>query len=181
MPLVSRSVRVAVVDSAPEDYADLLAATGSPGISLHFLFSGCDALNFARRWQMNLWIVNSRLCDMTGFDLAQKLRSQRPNASIFIIGDEYQLADELRTMTQGLTKYLCKPIEPSWVLPREDGECIPLSASNDDSWTRRLKSISNQMSDSQIDAETQAMAGELSPLDRFILPFEVLPKCRPAA
>ena len=26
----------------------------------------------------------------------------------------------------GLAKYLCKPLEPSWVLPHEGESCIPL-------------------------------------------------------
>ncbi len=120
------SLRLAVVDMAPRDYSELLAATGAPGVSLHFLVSGNDALQFARRWQAGLWLVNSQLCDMTGFELAETLRSTRPSALIFIIGDQYRLADELQTLSMGLAKYLCKPLEPSWVLPHEGESCIPL-------------------------------------------------------
>jgi CheY-like chemotaxis protein len=181
MPLISRTVRLAVVDSTPADYAGLLAATGTVGVSLHFLFSGYDALNFARRWQMSLWIVNSRLCDMSGFELSQKLRSQRPNASIFIIGDEYQMADELQTMTQGLTKYLCKPLEPSWVLPPEDESCIPLSASRDPISTRCSESVAGQPTCETFAKSTVAIRAGSYPHDRDILPFENSSTRRPAA
>ncbi len=181
MPLISRAVRLAIVNSVPEDYADLLAATGTPGVSLHFLFSGCEALNFARRWQMTLWIVNSRLCDMSGFELGQKLRSQRPNASVFIIGDEYRLADELQTMTQGLTKYLCKPLEPSWVLPREDESCIPMPASRDASLARWPESRHGHPRGDTIIEKTMANRTGPYPVKGVILPFENKSERRPAA
>jgi CheY-like chemotaxis protein len=165
----------------PEDYVDLLAAAGDRGVSIHFLFSGCDALNFARHWQMGLWIANSRLCDMSGFELAGKLRSQRPNATIFIIGDEYQLADELETMTLGLAKYLCKPLEPAWVLPDRDASCIPLSALRDAGAPRRRKVRGAQLAGRQTCPETAACSPERTPLDRAILPFGENCRPRPAA
>ena len=124
----SVSVRLAIVDPTPHDYGDLLAAAGSPGVSLHFLVTGRDALQFARRWKAGLWVVNSRLGDMSGFELAATLRSTRPSALIFIIGENYNLADELQTLTMGFAKYICKPLEPSWVMPNEGESCIPLPA-----------------------------------------------------
>jgi CheY-like chemotaxis protein len=120
------SFRLAVIDSAPQDYGNLLEAAGTPGLSLHFLASGNDTLKFARRWQAGLWVVNTRLCDMNGFDLAATLRSTRPSALIFLVGNEYNPVDELQTLTMGFAKYICKPLEPSWVLPQEGQSCIPL-------------------------------------------------------
>jgi CheY-like chemotaxis protein len=181
MPLLSRTVRLAVVDSTPEDYVDLLAATGTPNISLHFLFSGCNAINFARRWQMSLWVVNARLCDMSGFELAKKLRWQRPNATVFIIGNEYDLADELQTMTLGLTKYLCKPLEPSWVLPRADESSIPFSAAQDAPRPRSYATTNGQPNFSESELGTEASTACTYPRDGVILPFDSKYTRRPAA
>lgn len=129
----SMSLRLAIVDSAPQDYGHLLDAADAGhslagSVSLHFLVSGRDALQFARRWRAGLWVVNSKLDDMSGFELAEMLRSTRPSALIFLIGDEYSPADEARTLAMGFAKYLYKPLEPSWVLPLEGESCIPLAA-----------------------------------------------------
>jgi ActR/RegA family two-component response regulator len=124
-PIPEPSLRVAIVDSAPQDYQGLLAAAGKPGVSVHFLSTGNDALRFARRMQSVFWVINTRLLDMSGFDLAAMLRAVRPSAHVFIIADKYRLDDEMQTLTLGLAKYLCKPLEPSWILPQQDS-CIPM-------------------------------------------------------
>lgn len=125
-PTTVPSVRIAIIDSKPQDYAALLAALGTPGVSVHFLLSGNDALRFAKQYPSGLWVINTQLPDVSGFDLAQMLRSIRPSALVFMIGDEYCLDDEMQTLTLGLAKYLCKPLEPAWVLPHSEVFCIPL-------------------------------------------------------
>jgi CheY-like chemotaxis protein len=127
-PISRPSVRVVIVDAMPQDYEALLAAADTPGVSIHFLLSGSDALRFARRYPSQLWVINARLPDMSGFDLAEMLRSTRRSALVFIIGDEYCLDDEIRALTLGLAKYVCKPLEPSWILPHSRDFCIPLPA-----------------------------------------------------
>ena len=122
------SVRIIIVDSTPQDYNALLAAAGAPGVSIHFLVSGNDALRFVKRNPSGLWVINTQLPDVSGFDLAQMLRSVRPSALVFMMGDEYRLDDEMQTLTLGLAKYLCKPLEPSWILPDSQDFCIPLRA-----------------------------------------------------
>ena len=82
-------------------------------VSLHFLASGHDALQFARRWRAGLWVVNSKLNDMSGFALAQTLRSTRPSALIFLLGDEYCPADESQTLAMGVCQV---PLQTSGAL-----------------------------------------------------------------
>jgi CheY-like chemotaxis protein len=120
------SLRVAVVDSTPQDYHGLLAAAARPGVSVHFLSSGNDSLRFSRRVPTVVWLVNTSLPDMSGFDLADMLRSIRPSALVFMIGDAYSLDDEMQALTLGLAKYLCKPLEPSWIIPQSRDFCIPM-------------------------------------------------------
>ncbi len=123
--LPTPAARVAIVDSRPSDYDNVLMAAGDADVSVHFMRTGSEALRFLRRWHAGLWVINTRLDDMSGFDLAQMLRGMRPNALIFIIGEEYRLDDEMQTLTLGLTKYVCKPLEASWVIPQGDDVCIP--------------------------------------------------------
>ena len=120
------SVRVAIVDETPNDYGNVLAAIARPDVSMHFMLTGHDAIRFARRWHAGVWVINAKLCDMSGFDLAETIRSIKPNALVFIIGDEYCMDDEMQTLTLGLAKYVCKPLEPSWILPHSQDACIPM-------------------------------------------------------
>ena len=181
--MASPSVRLAIVDPTPQDYVDLLSAGGTPGVSMHFLVSGNDAIRFARRWQTALWVVNTRLLDMGGFDLAEMLRSIRPSALIFMIGDQYSLDEELQTLTLGLAKYLCKPLEPSWVLPQYEESCIPMSALRGWEPSFRVISLSEQARGDHVDDDhiAGAICDEPGGADQVILPFERNDKRRPAA
>ena len=111
------STTLAVADANASDYDAILSAAEATGLTVCFLPTGNDAMHFARRLQAGLWLVNTCLPDMSGFDLAQWLRQSRRRLRVFMIGDEYRLDDELQTLTLGLTKYVCKPVEPSWLLP----------------------------------------------------------------
>jgi CheY-like chemotaxis protein len=181
-PILTPSVRVAIVDSTPQDYEALLAAADTPGVSMHFLLSGNDALRFARRFPSGLWVINAQLPDMSGFDFAAMLRSMRRNALVFIIGDEYRLDDELQALTLGLAKYLCKPLEPSWILPHSRDFCIPISASRSMSPTVR---ISAPPKTGRMDRPPVSLplpgVGKKEAGDQVILPFNPNLPQRPAA
>ncbi len=169
------SVRVVIVDSVPQDYEALLAAAGTPGVSIHFLSSGRDALRFARRFESGLWVINTELPDMTGFDLAAMLRSIRRSALVFMIGDEYRLDDEMQALTLGLAKYLCKPLEPSWILPHSRDFCIPLPsywASTPELW---VVSPSDGDAGGNMPAESVSESLSLSSLEREVEDQVILP------
>jgi CheY-like chemotaxis protein len=175
------STRLAIVDTDPEDYGSLLAVAGTSGISLHFLTSGSDALLFARRWSTGLWVINSRLSDMSGFELAGMLRALRPNSLVFMIGDEYMLEDELQTLTLGLAKYLCKPLEPSWVLPQTGDWCIPLPTLRGASRQQSADPAANPPRDVNSSAALVAARRVRVGNERIIVPFGGSPEQRPAA
>jgi CheY-like chemotaxis protein len=184
-PPTSISLRLAIVDSAPQDYGHLLEAVGAGNplagsLSLHFLASGRDALQFARRWRAGLWVVNSRLNDMSGFTLAETLRSTRPSALIFLIGDEYFPADESRTLSMGFAKYLCKPLDPCWVLPLEGSSSISLSAFR--SSVRPAQTASKRSADApDVLSFASAASWAESSSAHVILPFAEASEQRPAA
>ena len=171
-PFVAPSIRVAIVDLAPQDYQALLASAGTPGVSFHFLFSGNDALRFAKRQQSGLWVINTQLCDMSGFDLAEMLRAVRPAGLVFIIGDKYCLDDEMQALTQGFAKYLCKPLEPSWLLPDSQDFCIPLPANRFSAPVLRVVAAS-EYNGNEAPSETVSMpeADERADDEQVILPF----------
>ncbi len=181
-PLSVRSMRITIVDSSPEDYIALLAAADAPGVSIHFLMSGNDALRFARRYHSGLWVINSQLPDMTGFDLAEMLRSLRRSALVFLIGDEYHLDDEMQALTMGLAKYLCKPLEPSWILPHRRDFCIPLPGCRN--LSRALRVVAPAEYDESkytVKAFSLSRGSEEEGEKQVILPFDPALRQRPAA
>ena len=129
------AARVAIVDSRPSDYDNVLLAAEDANVSVHFMRSSSEAARFFARWQQPMGDQHPT-SDLDGFDLAQMLRGMRPNSLIFIIGEEYRLDDEMQTLTLGLTKYVCKPLEPSWVIPQGNDSCIPLRVFQDVPATR---------------------------------------------
>ena len=116
MSTVSRPATIGIVDSDAATYDGLLCGLDGSEVNVCFLSNGNDALRFARRWGVGLWLINTRLPDMNGFDLAQMLRRGRPGVRVFMVGDAYSVDEELQTMTLGLVKYLCKPVDASWIL-----------------------------------------------------------------
>ena len=116
MSTVSRPATIGIVDSDPSAYDDLLAAVDGSELRVCFLSAGNEALRIARRSSVGLWIINTRLPDMSGFDLAEMLRRGKPGVRVFMVSDAYSVDEELQTLTLGLVKYLCKPVDPSWIL-----------------------------------------------------------------
>jgi DNA-binding response OmpR family regulator len=106
---------VIVVDPNHEDYADLLAAAHAAGLNIRILSTASAALRYARRCRGGLWIVNTQLPDMNGFDLAQMLLHRFFDLRVFMVGDDYDVEEELQTLALGLSMYVCKPLTAEWI------------------------------------------------------------------
>ena len=107
--------RIAIVDQDAAAYDNLLHPADGSRQSVHFLAKANDALWLSRCWPVDLWLINPVLPDMSGFELAELLHRRTPGVRIFIVGDEYSPKDELQTLSLGLTKYLCKPLDPALI------------------------------------------------------------------
>ena len=118
------SAMLAIVDANVSDYDDVVRAAESEGIKVHFLRTGNEAMHFARRQQAGSWLINTRLQDMSGFDLAAMLRVAGQRVRVFMVSNEYSVDDELHTLTLGLAKHVCKPVEPSWIVA--GGTILPM-------------------------------------------------------
>ncbi len=169
-------ITIAIVNANSSDYDELLSVTDSSNVSVCFLSKGSDALRLVRRWDIDLWIVNAALADMSGFDLAQLLRRSRRGARIFLIDDEYRVDNELRALSQGMTKYLCKPLDPAWIFGWALPRLAPAMA-----FVPASAPLTLPLAESMVgDRESESPAG--SPHDvPVILPFIPRPSRRPAA
>jgi DNA-binding NarL/FixJ family response regulator len=117
-----RTATVIVVDPNHEDYADLLTEAHAADVNVRILSTGSAALRYARHCRGGLWLVNTQLPDMSGFDLAQMLLHRCFDLRVFMVGDDYDVEEELQTLATGLSMYVCKPLAASWIaqwgLPR---------------------------------------------------------------
>lgn len=108
------SVKVCVVDRDFEDYQALLSERELRDVRWEFLSSGREALRHSQDSSIALWIVNTRLPDMSGLDLCQMLKAQSPTAVVYMTPDEYSALEERAAWLAGATLFRPKPIDPAW-------------------------------------------------------------------
>ena len=115
------NVSIVVVDADLADYTSLLSLQPSADteLSIHLFSSARTALrvlpdSIEQRLPVSLFLINTTLPDMSGFDLLQMLRSKLNFAASVLVGSQYQLEDELAARRVGSTMYVCKPLHPSW-------------------------------------------------------------------
>jgi DNA-binding NarL/FixJ family response regulator len=107
VPLASQS-HIVVADPRPHDYHELAALAGRYGWHVHLLTSASATLRLARSTTAALWMVNTRLPDMSGFDLLEMIREQLSSARVFIVADRYNPEHESRACRIGAAFYVCK-------------------------------------------------------------------------
>ena len=113
----SPCITVFVVDPNSSDYAALARRAAKAGWNVRFLSGGRDALRLDENATADLWIVHVRLPDISGFDLVEMLQPRLGNAAVFMVADEYRAEDEIRALSLGITRYLCKPLEADCLSP----------------------------------------------------------------
>jgi DNA-binding response OmpR family regulator len=116
MPTICpRSAYLLLVDVQSSDYIRLAEAAQGMGITVLYATTAQSALGLARQCRPQICMVNSRLPDRCGFELLLSLRHELPEATFFLVGDQYREEDERRVMAIGATLYVCKPVHPSWI------------------------------------------------------------------
>jgi CheY-like chemotaxis protein len=85
IPRLSRRVRVLIVDDY-EGFADSLALyLGRMGAETLCAYSGTDGIDKARMWHPDAMLVDLGLPDMTGFEVAQRVRSRAGAEGVLLI------------------------------------------------------------------------------------------------
>lgn len=110
------ATRIALVDAQPWDYVPLLSAWGVAQYEFRFFPTGRAAFCALRTAECSpLWLINVRLPDYSGFDLAEMILSDAPRATIFLVDEEFDPDHELRALRLGVAMYVAKPPDPSWL------------------------------------------------------------------
>ena len=112
----TEQTHVLVVDSHPQDYLQVAARSVAAGLVFQFATSGSDALKLRRTTARSIWLVNIELPDGSGCDLAAAIRARDPHSVVYLVGNEYDPAEELKARMVGGAMYVCKPADISWLL-----------------------------------------------------------------
>ncbi|MFH1422388.1 MAG: response regulator, partial [Planctomycetota bacterium] len=83
------------------------------GFSVHAAHDGASALNVSGVEHINASIIDYTLPDMSGFELAKKLRDINPDMCIVMMTghDSLDISEEM--MGRNIDEYLVKPVDPS--------------------------------------------------------------------
>jgi DNA-binding response OmpR family regulator len=84
-------------------------------VRLSLTTSGSFALRLAPSFIDSVWLVNTWLPDMDGFDLLEMLRSLQSEFRIAMIDEHYAEERERRAIKLGAIQYVCKPVQLKWI------------------------------------------------------------------
>lgn len=130
--IVPEETRVVIVDPNPGDYAHFFdgvrgasrdasgeiqvpAHDDQPASRFRFVDSAREALRVAPEYGDVLWIINTHLPDLTGFDLYSMLADRLGDVPVWLVGDEYDTQEELEAYCTNATMYACKPVCQAWL------------------------------------------------------------------
>jgi DNA-binding NtrC family response regulator len=77
---------VVVVDPRFDAYKPLAASARLGKLNLHLRASGSEALKFARRRRVDVWLVGTELEDMSGNDFLELLQSRVGGSKVAVVG-----------------------------------------------------------------------------------------------
>jgi DNA-binding response OmpR family regulator len=106
---------VYIVGRGQEDYLELIADHTRAHTHFRYVDSGGAALRISPNKQADVWLIDVRLPDMTGFDLCETLKGRFHASRYILVADQYDEQEELRARSCGATMYLCKPPQSWWL------------------------------------------------------------------
>ena len=114
LPRTKRHPTVAIVDDDSRVQGELVEAFPHR-LNIQTFRSGDAAMRYPGRASVALWIINTRLPDISGFDLCQQLAASGQRPAIYLMGDQYDESDERRSYLCGAKVYVCKPAKAVWL------------------------------------------------------------------
>jgi len=122
-------IRVIVVDGY-RDVADTLAfLLETRGYEARAVYSADEALSLARSWRPAALILDMRLPEMSGHDLALAIRSEITPCPLFIALTGYQHPElPKRSQELGFAAHFMKPCDPEAIFGLLGGRHAPRAA-----------------------------------------------------
>jgi DNA-binding response OmpR family regulator len=105
-------LKILLVDDSEELLTTFTSILGSEGYQVETAMNGEDALEKARATKFRLYILDIKLPDIRGDDLARELRSMDDDVGIILITGYPQLQESIDALEIGIDEILLKPISP---------------------------------------------------------------------
>jgi CheY-like chemotaxis protein len=102
-------LRVLAVDDDEDCRVMLITLLNLDLIEVEAVGSAAQALSLSQTKQFDLYLLDSRLPDLSGFDLCRKLRLDEPVTPILFFSGAAYPADRRRGIEAGANAYLVKP------------------------------------------------------------------------
>lgn len=101
--------RVLCVDDDEDSREMLSLLLSSSRIEAQAVGTAAQALSLIQREHFDMYLLDSRLPDLDGFELCRRMRDFDPNTPILFFSGAAREADKKRGIQAGATAYLVKP------------------------------------------------------------------------
>jgi len=114
VPSPSRSLRVVIADDDADTLVTLAAILEHEGHEVYGFGTGREALAAARMYKADVVLVDIQMPDMTGYDIARRVRENLADYPLVIAisGRWKSETDMLLSVSVGFDHYLTKPCDP---------------------------------------------------------------------
>jgi len=100
-----------VADSRPADYAAVRAALAAPIVAWRFVTTAREALRLARGRRVDLWMINTKLPDLSGLELCGIVKSSHLPQVVCVVADACDVEAEREARIRGASLFVCKPLD----------------------------------------------------------------------
>src|SRR5512138_1071328 len=112
--------RVLLIDDEPIYYKMIVHALKPHGYEVEYARTGMDGLKTVPLFNPDLIITDVRLPDLSGYDVAQRLRRDPrfSNIPLIFLTSQADLSNKLKAFEVGADDYLSKPFQPEELVAR---------------------------------------------------------------
>ena len=114
----TQNLKVLVVDDEPNIVELLTVSLKFQGFDVETANSGADALELARSWRPDAYILDVMMPEMDGFELLSKLRGEGLDAPVLFLTAKDAVEDRIHGLTIGADDYVTKPFSLEEVITR---------------------------------------------------------------
>ncbi|MDD5753597.1 MAG: response regulator [Methylococcales bacterium] len=108
---------ILIVEDEPLLAMLLANCVSSKGFSSHCIFDGADVVDWVKKYQPDLILMDVMLPNCDGITLCREIR-KFSSVPLFFISSCISEFDRLRGLNSGADDYICKPYNPNEVLAR---------------------------------------------------------------
>lgn len=113
-----RSIRILIVDDEVDSVITLVALLNDEGFEARGAYSGKQAFESLRDFDPDAVLIDIAMPDISGWELARRIRDEKGKARPMIIGlsGQYkQVSDRVLAEMSGFNHYLLKPYDFPWL------------------------------------------------------------------